>query len=98
MAVRIDNGQMQLADQDPTRPATNMMVALANLNVKNCLSTAALRVDDAGLPSSHRPHTGLPNEERPIDFPPTPKLMNDRPVAMLTAGNGRYPSNRHAQQ
>ena len=45
-----------------------------------------------------RPHIGLPNEERPIDLPATPKLMNDRPVAMLTARNGRYPSHHHAQQ
>ena len=40
----------------------------------------------------------LSNEERPIHFPATPKLVNNRAVAMLTASSRSQPSRRRADQ
>ena len=38
----------------------------------------------------------LSNEESLIDFPTTPKMVNDRAVAMLTASSRSQPSYRQA--
>jgi hypothetical protein len=40
----------------------------------------------------------LSNQESPIHFPATPKMVNDRTVAMLTAGSRSKPSRWQAQQ
>src|ERR1700722_17338603 len=43
-------------------------------------------------------HIGLSNDEAPVHLPPTPKLVNDRAVAVLAASSRRQPGRWQAQQ